>query len=211
MGRSGMSDELLEVAGNLFRKHGITYVTMDDISREMGISKKTLYKYYRNKEDLLYHVFKKGIEDRFRKHREVLVNAPNIIEGLVMVMVDTMKDYEKMNPVLLEELRRRYRAVSDVIRKEQYEQSYDEILKMLEKGKQQGVIMEEVDSDIVAKLFMAQTKHIHDYDLFPVTEYPRAKLFEYVFLNFLRSIITEKGKSLLDQAYRKYEGDFFRK
>ncbi len=207
---TNLPDELLEVARELFYKYGPGAVTMDDIAREMGVSKKTLYKHYDGKEDLLYQIFKQGIKKRVEAHAMIIRDAPNIMDGLVTVMVDILSDLEKTFTFQLEELRRKHRKISDSIRREQMERLTQGFISLLEKGKEQGIIQMNIRSDIIAKLFIQQLSQVNNYDLFPSSEYSRAELFEHIMLKFLRGISTLKGQKLLDEAISRHKGEYFR-
>ena len=183
---------------------------MDDIAREMGMSKKTLYKYYDGKEDLLFQIFRQGINKRMDEHARLIKEAPNIMDGLVSVMVEILSDLEKTFTFQLEELRRKYRKISDDIRREQMERLTRGFITLLEKGKEQDIIQKNINSDIVAKLFIQQLTQVNNYELFPSNRYSRAELFEHIMLKFLRGISTTRGQELLEQAISRHKGEYFR-
>ncbi len=205
-----LPEELLEVARELFYKYGPGGVTMDDIASEMGMSKKTLYKYYDGKEDLLFQIFKQGINKRMENYAVLINEAPNIMDGLVSVMVEILSDLEKTFTFQLENLRKKYRKIADEIRKDQMERVTQGFITLLDNGKEQDIIQKNINSDIVSKLFIHQLTQVNNYDLFPSSQYSRAELFEHIMLKFLRGIATPKGQVLLDQAITRHKGEYFR-
>ncbi|MBP3192769.1 TetR/AcrR family transcriptional regulator [Natronogracilivirga saccharolytica] len=198
-------EQIEKAAYELFRKQGLTCVSMTDVAAELGMSKNTLYSHYRNKEDLIFHSMKHQSAVRDRHRKKILNEHKQVIDGMVALMQFGVRQLEKINPVLFEQMRRNYPRLYETIQKETSSRIYNDITALLEKGKHEGWFLEEVNSDIVARLFGEQMRQLVNYELFPVTEYPRPELFRHIFLHFMRGITTAKGRRRIDQLVDHYQ------
>lgn len=187
-------------AYDLFKKFGIRYVTMDLIAEQLGMSKKTLYVHFDNKRDLILH----ALEDHSKRKKEKLEvlfrDTSNVVEGLILVMRQVIDEVDDQNPVMLEELYRYYPEIAQKMEPHRRDENYKKLLDLIENGKKQKLFRQDVDSDIVAKLFLAEATNVIDTDLFPIRKYPRSKLIEHIFINFLRGIATPKGIDVLEET-----------
>ncbi len=204
-------ERITEVSYRLFRKHGISYITMDDIASELGMSKKTLYEQFKSKEEIIYHSIKANHEQKQLLHKQILKEAANVIEGMIALMQQVIREIEAINPVMPQEIKRFYPNVWQKIQQDHRYRNYRDIVRLLDKGKEQELFLSDINTDIVTKLFLVQVKHITDYDLFPISEYSRVQLFKHIFIHFIRGIATQKGQELTDRLVRRYDENSNRK
>lgn len=190
-------NRILEQSDRLFRKHGINFVTMDMIAKHLGMSKKTLYVHFKNKKDILVYSTRKRTQDRRKKHENILQSASNVIEGLVTVMRETSREISQINPVMFEELDRYYPEVSKIIKKDRMKH-YDQLLEVLNHGQKEGLILPDINNDILSKLFIGQINFLKDRDLFPISDYNREDLFNHIYINFIRGISTSDGQKIIE-------------
>lgn len=182
---------------SLFKKYGINYVTMDMIANNLGISKKTIYVYYSSKKDLIIQVLTAFMDSK-RAHFEQIAGSSNVIEGIVKMVKELSKELNEFNPNLFEELKRHYPDVAKIVDESRWVNDYNNMNNLIESGKSQKLIRKEVNTDIAAKLLLAQLQYININEIFPISEYPRSELFEHIFVNFIRGIATDKGLEIMD-------------
>lgn len=182
---------------SLFKKYGINYVTMDMIANNLGISKKTIYVYYSSKKDLIIQVLTAFMDSK-RAHFEQIAGSSNVIEGIVKMVKELSKELNEFNPNLFEELKRHYPDVAKIVDESRWVNDYNNMNNLIESGKSQKLIRKEVNTDIAAKLLLAQLQYININEIFPISEYPRSELFEHIFVNFIRGIATNKGMEIMD-------------
>lgn len=196
---------ILTTSLELFTRHGIQFVTMDMIARELGMSKKTLYVHYRKKKELLQACIERRIVEGRTKQRAIMDSASNVVEGMITTMLDSSRELARVNPIFFEEISRYYPTVFRLVQKNRKEDNYQDTVRNLEVGVREGYFEESIDIDIVTKLFLAQIQLISDHDLFPVSEYPRATLIRHVFVRFLKGIATDRGREVIDRLIDQNE------
>ncbi len=192
----------------LFKKHGINYVTMDIIAGNLGISKKTLYVNFQSKEELLSYCLNNYAKARRQKIRSFVESTPNIIEALVAIFSYVTREVSQFNPLFYDELSRYFPQLSRELVDRQNEEDYDELSRLINQGKVQDLILQDINADIVAKLFLVQIRHIVDYELFPINRYSRSELFQQIYVNFIRGIATYEGQTILKdlvEGHRYFE------
>lgn len=192
-----IQNRILEESDKLFRKHGINFVTMDMIAKHLGMSKKTLYVHFKNKKDILLNSTQKRAHERRNHHETILQSASNVTEGLITVLRETSREISQINPVLFEEMERYYPEVSNILEKDRMK-NYDQLLKVLDRGQREGLIIPDINIDILSKLFLGQADIMMDYDLFPISEYNREELFNQIYINFIRGISTAEGQKIIE-------------
>ncbi|MFN7266244.1 MAG: TetR/AcrR family transcriptional regulator, partial [Bacteroidota bacterium] len=96
----------LRIAEELFMRLGIKSVTMDDVARELGISKKTLYTFVENKDDLVRKVVESYCIQKKKDHSERFSSAENAVEEMLMVITSTARQMEQMRANLLHDLQK---------------------------------------------------------------------------------------------------------
>lgn len=193
-----VEDRIIKAASALFLRYGAKNITMDDIAGNLRMSKKTIYKYFKDKENILYECIREMIAKQMRERKEIAKNADNTIEGFITVMKQAMEETENVNPVLLFEIERHYPKVMAYIDNMGKVDIYQEMVEKINQGIQEGLFRIDLNVDIVAKLFVAQSAEMTNVDTFPPSVYSRGELLKNIIINFLRGISTEEGRSLIE-------------
>lgn len=199
---------ILGQVGQLYMRHGIRSVTMDDVAAEVGVSKKTLYQFFKDKADLVDQVVtdifmrdevfiseereKLNAIDRFFWIRE------HIIKMLKMVHNNLEYDLKKGYPKV-------YRKIIDYKRKWIYTDNLD----MIEHGKRDGFFREELDSDFVARLAVGRLLFVFnpDNEVFSNEEVRDIRLFDLMMDYHMHAICTETGLKYYKQQLNNVQNE----
>jgi TetR/AcrR family transcriptional regulator, cholesterol catabolism regulator len=196
---------ILAKVRELYMKYGIKSITMDDVSRELAISKKTLYQYVSDKDDLV-RLF---IENEIERKQEELIKCfqvrYNAIEELFEISVFMNKLARDQNPATEYDLKKYYPHHYQRIVETRRERMYKYILLNLKKGKQEGLYREDMDEDVIAKLYLSRSENIHFNELFTVEEFTSIKLFTELITYHVRGIATKKGIIVLEKKVKELE------
>ncbi|RLD22732.1 MAG: hypothetical protein DRI69_00300 [Bacteroidetes bacterium] len=197
-------EEVLEGAKELFLRYGIKSITMDDVAREMGISKKTLYQHVKNKTDLIERIIHQHIHDEKKCLSELPGQAHDAIEQVLMIAQYVVQILRGMRPTTMFDLKKYYRECWNMMEEFQHEYMYEMIRGNIEQGVKEGLYKDDLDADIIAKLYIGKTMLLTDEKLFPVGEYDRDKLFTEFIQYHLRGIVSEKGTKQLETYQPDY-------
>ena len=171
---------------------------MDDVAREMGISKKTLYKEVKNKTELVGRVIDFEIEKRTRESKELDNSALNAIEELFEVNRQINYLLEKHNPSMHYDLRKYYPAIFKRLQESKRDGMFKSILNNLEKGKKEGLYRKEIDNEIIARVQVARAENVTESSSVSIRDYISRKFFSELFIYHIRGIANNKGIKFLE-------------
>jgi TetR/AcrR family transcriptional regulator, cholesterol catabolism regulator len=197
---------IIQESGRLFLKFGIRSLSMDDISRELGISKKTLYQYFENKADLIARILDFHLEqsrDRIGDHTQEKDNAIDVLLNISKVTCMHMKDF---SPSAIFELQKYYPEIFKRFMDAKHEDIFKGISENLKQGIAEGLYREDIDIALIAGIYVQHLGDIFNPDFPGTAEYSLSKLFEAKYESHLRSIVNAKGLKYFEK--RKKELDF---
>lgn len=196
---------ILEKVGDLYSKYGIKSVTMDDVARELGISKKTLYLHVDNKNDLVSKVLDYLLYERECSFKLLTEKNLNAIEELLEVgiyITKTMKDYNQSTEY---DLKKYYPDLFNKLNQVRKERMYDSILKNIQKGKQEGLFREDLDDEIIAKMQTGRFLTMGSDQFFKSDEIYNPKYILELFIYHIRGIANEKGLEVLEKTLQNID------
>jgi AcrR family transcriptional regulator len=203
-----MNDELKNIlfkVRELYMKYGIKSITMDDVARELGISKKTLYQYVNDKEDLVG----KFIDNEITRRQEDICKCfrvgYNAIEELFEISMFMNKMMRRMNSTTEHDLKKYYPSHYEKTLKARREGIYNYILANLKKGVKEGLYRKDLNKEVIAKLYLWRSENAHLDELFTVEEFTSIKLFIELLTYHVRGIATEKGILVLEEKIKELE------
>jgi len=172
---------------------------MDDVAREMGISKKTLYQEVKNKTELVEKVIDFEIEKRTGEFKELDKSKLNAIEELFEVNRQINNVLEKHNPSMHYDLRKYYPDIFKRLHDSKQKRMLESLIKNLEKGKKEGLYRKEIDSEIIARLQVARAENVTESSCVPIKDYISRKFFSEIFIYHIRGIANSKGIKFLEE------------
>jgi AcrR family transcriptional regulator len=170
---------------------------MDDVARELGISKKTLYQFVENKDHLVRKVLENHISREKTQCLDMAAQAENAIDEMIFVMDSNSQEFAQMKANVLYDLQKYHRDSWLMIRRFQHDFIYRMVVANLERGKQEGLYRPDFDIDIITRIHLAAVFSLFDEDLFPSTSIRRDVLFREYMMHYLHAIVSEKGLKLL--------------
>lgn len=196
------TNKIYSKAEEMFMRYGVKSVTMDDLSRAIGISKKTLYQSVENKEDLINKV----ITFILMKEAEVMgvirTKAKDAIEEVVMISRHVNKMLQSINPAAMYDLQKYYTQQFDLMRSLNDKMVYTIIKENMDKGIEEGFYRNNFNTEIIAKLYVGQADLIIDTQIFPTAKYDLMNVHREFVMHHLYSITTEKGKERLETIFQ---------
>jgi AcrR family transcriptional regulator len=183
----------------LFMKYGIKPVTMDMIAQELGLSKRTIYENFADKDELVRCCVDKMDEERNRSFTEILENSSNVIEALFRIMRQTIKVMSSVNPLFNKDIKKYFHEIHQSKFKSSENCRKQQAAELLEKGKREGLFRQDVDVKIIAEIYLAQIKSMNYEDVFPEELYSKKELVEHLLVNLLRGIATPKGMEMIEK------------
>jgi TetR/AcrR family transcriptional regulator, cholesterol catabolism regulator len=196
-------EKIIEEAGKLFVKNGVRQVTMDLIAQSLGISKRTIYENFRDKNDLLRIVLTVGAIEHKKKMLEIMKDAPNVIEALFRFGEFNRRFFENVNPLFFEEIEKYHPNIfTEIVQNDQLKNS-DISYTLLKRGVNEGIFVKTIDIDI-ANLFIHNVMDSFQTQK-KAQKIEHKKIWISVFLPYLKGICTQKGIELLNSFLSRNE------
>ena len=202
-----IKQRILNRAEDLFLRYGIKSVTMDDIARELGISKKTLYQFVENKTDLIQQIFNDKIQEEKELIAQIRATATDAIDEMMKIAKHAIDELRKMTPTIMYDLQKYYKSTWKMMESLHQKHIYIIIKENLIMGMQQGVYRSDMNPDVVAKLYVAKTSFVADEELFPMKDYNLEDLFREFIIYHIHGIASPKGLQLLSTHVSKVLGE----
>ncbi len=192
-------EQILSGTETLFRRYGIKSVTMDDIARHLGISKKTLYQFVENKADLIDQIMTLHLEQEKVMVEEIHEKSVDAIDEILAIARHVIQQLRELSPSLMYDLQKYYKSNWDQMMQLHQVYIYDIIKGNIERGIKEGFYREDLNADIIAKLYVGKTMIVVDEDLFPLKNYNKENLFKEYIRYHIHGIASVKGLALFEK------------
>jgi len=190
----------------MFRTYGIRSVTMDMLATQMGISKRTIYEVFHDKDELLTGVLKLMAIKQREVMGKILGESENVIEA-IFKMLDLMRDhFRNMSPAFQMDIKRYHHDVMKKLGEGNELPYYRNNSEIIEQGIKEGIFRKDIDVEIINKCMLEVVRMSNDKEIFPPDDFLSKDVIRNVYINYLRGISTQKGLDLIN-FYEKKKKD----
>ena len=200
-----MKEKIILKATELFLSIGFKIVTMDDLAQSMSISKKTIYKFFKNKNHLIsscVESLQKRIVISFKQIRK---DATNPIIELFQIKKEAMKILGNTETAPQYQLQKFYPEIYQELKSREFDLVSDVFQESLKKGIKSGYFREEININFITRIYLNGMRGARDINLFPLSEFKVEQVIEDFIEYHLRAISTKKGITLLNRIYKNSE------
>lgn len=200
-------ERILTEADGLFKRRGVRGVTMDDIARELGMSKKTLYQYFGNKADIVFAVTETHFECEQRICEEIMVKAKDPVEEFILILQAFVSNMKEIPSSMVFAIQRYYPKAWKLF--DTYKSGFitEAIHRNLIDGVEKGLYRKDMDIEVVTRLRIESMEIAFNPEIFPPKEFDLTKVEIEHFKLFLHGIVTIKGKKLIYQYLNQPEDE----
>lgn len=199
-GRQELKERIIEEAGRLFASLGIRSVTMDEIATTFGISKRTLYEMFSDKENLLIECIRHDLQLEKAYMRRQFFATANVMEVLLKRYQRSIERFHATSKKFFEDIQKYPRACEYM--KNGNNRMMEEAVSFFKEGVRQGYFREDINFAIAGQLVRAQMDVLMESDL--CKTYPFLEVYESIMFTFLRGISTPKGATELENFILTY-------
>lgn len=188
-------ERIIDQAMHMFVSQGIKSVRMDDIAQQLGVSKRTLYEMFGDKEGLLYLAMERYSERNRQRWNELTADAHDVLEAMFMVLGEVMDNLRKFYP-----------AVHDKLMREGMVKNRTSLRSMLEQGIEAGLFVNNFNIDLsISVLYYTASAIVTRRELMLPDGMSEREAFVQIISNFFRGISTAKGLQLIDDNLKRYK------
>ena len=190
-----------QIEDKLF-KEGFYKTTMDDVASELGMSKKTIYKFFPSKDDLVMAIAKHFMNSMKNKIVPALNSDKNAIEKLSELINILAKASEKVSPKRMDEIRKYFPNLWNEIDSFRTKMMFGNITKVIDQGKAEGLFID-YPTNIVMNILVASVRNIVNPDFILNNNFSIIGAARYAFRIIIGGIVTDKGKKIFNQTINK--------
>ena len=200
-----LKERIIENASTLFFQKGVKSMTMSDIANELGISKRTLYEVFRDKEDLLENCIRSYMEKADKAMQALADDHSNdVIDALMRIYAWNLNEMRSMKTLLVSDLKKYHSNLYKKVEQKQKENAF-KLLPLLNKGVEQGLIRNDVNLEIILWSIRSQFRAMMNDDSFPTEKFSMNDFIQAIILNFIRGIATPLGNEKVDGIVEKLQ------
>lgn len=194
-----VQERILDTAFGLFRQYGTRSITMDDIANKMGISKKTLYAHFADKDDLVVNAISrelKMMQENCVTNRDKSADA---IQELFLVMKTLEQLFRNMNPVVMLDLQKFHAKAYQVFQEYRNNYLHNTVQENLERGIKEGIYRADINVDIMTLFRVSSAMLCFQPEAFPVSGWDLSLVQRELLEHFLYGVASMKGYKLIEK------------
>jgi TetR/AcrR family transcriptional regulator, cholesterol catabolism regulator len=197
-------NKILKGAGELFRKFGVRSITMDDLAHHMGISKKTIYLYFKDKNDIVKQAIQAFLKLEKERISAVEKSAKDAIHLMQLQNLSIKESFRDTNNSLLFDLQKYHSSAWKLIEEYRFGFMFETISKGIRWGMVDGLFRDDINVSILALMRLEQATLAHNDQIFPAHSYSLMEIQSQIFEHFIQGLLTDKGR----KQFRKYKKEF---
>ena len=195
--------ELVEPIRDLFYAYGLKNLSMDDISHRLGISKKTLYTFVKNKEELLEKIFLHEDDRLMMMSEEMDKLNINAIEKLLKISQLVNEEMKRINPMIRFEMQKYYSQLYDLFVERKRRNVFEGMKVNIQQGILEKIYRDDINVDLVATIYLNSFIELHNSDICKMLDINFMQLFEVLFENHIRAISTSSGLAYFESRKKE--------
>jgi len=192
-------DRIIEEASESFKTFGIRSVTMDSLANQLGMSKRTIYEIFSDKDDLLMAVLTRMAKQQRDLVKKVLDESENSIYAIFRMLEISRDNFQSLSPTFQADLKKYHHDVllknAENIEMPDYRNHY----LVIERGMEEGLFRKDLNTELINRGLYNLGRSMMDNDQYPYEKFTRREVIRNIFINYLRGISTLKGLELINR------------
>jgi AcrR family transcriptional regulator len=196
---------IIKIASELYKSYGLKSITMDDVANACMISKKTLYKYVKDKADLLKQVYENEFSKQFIQFNELKNKKLNAIEEVFEIHKSLIKLIKVQNPLVEYDLIKYYPKIHKEMMDNRSRMVYESMLENLKKGIDEGLYYSDIDIELIAKQRVILQVQKVENAIVSFKQFATTYAMKHMFIYHLRAICNLEGLKILNQKIKEFD------
>jgi AcrR family transcriptional regulator len=191
--------QILQAAEELFFHYGIKTITMDDIAKHLGISKRTIYENFATKDEVVSSLMNNHLEHMVETCRARFAGSSNAIEEIILMMQNMREMFSRMNPHILFDLKKFHPKVWKRFKDFKNDFLLKSITDNIERGKTEGIYRKNIDVAVLARMRIEQVEMVWNPEIFPFPTFDLKEVQLSILEHFLYGITNIKGHKMVEK------------
>ncbi len=200
-------EKIINTAYAAFMLVGVKNVTMDHIAQAAGVSKRTVYELFKDKDDLVIAVIKDMIIKHNQHMIELIGNTDNIIEALFRVIETESNRREELSPAFMHDLQKYLPKINELFYDHEKLAEFSAGFIFLKKGIEQGILLSDLRIELVDLFLHEMIGILHTSERLKGLKMEKTEVLNNIFIPYFRGICTKKGLALMDKYFKNLNED----
>ncbi|WP_207532044.1 TetR/AcrR family transcriptional regulator [Desertivirga arenae] len=198
-GSMDLKQRILSEAEGLFCQYGIKRITMDDIAKHLGMSKKTIYQHFRDKDELVHVLITEMLNRQTCTMDVSCEQAPDAVKEILMVVTHLQELLSKINPMIFYDMQKYHPETWKVFTTHRNEYMQTCITKNIERGIKEGLFRKEINAEIISIMRMDQVDAVFNQVSFAPGKFNLSEVMTEITEHFLYGLCTLEGHKQVEQ------------
>ncbi|GAA4352272.1 hypothetical protein GCM10023185_11740 [Hymenobacter saemangeumensis] len=194
-----IKDRIINHATALFMRNGIKSVSMDDIAASMAMSKKTLYKWFENKDQIVLATMEQHLAKVQSECQGVVGQSANAVDEMVHITDWVEQQVIGVHPGIFFDLQKYYPAAWQLFATHKSTFILKQLTQNLQRGMAEGLYRPDLDVEVLARLHLAQIDLMFNPEVYPPGQFAPQRVSRVFDEHFLLGVATLKGHKLINK------------
>lgn len=197
-----LREKILKRISEKFRRMGIKSITMDSLASELGMSKRTLYEMFRQKDDLVLEAIRYMIVKENDEMLKIIEQSSHVVEALYFIMKGKKEMRETFSDSFQKDIKKYLPAIQESLFADRQKlQKYSASFVLLEKGKKAAIFRPEINIELVDSFIQEMIIIIHSSSRIKAIKPNETEILHHIFIPYFRGLCTGKGLELMDKFF----------
>lgn len=196
MSKDLIKENIISESIQLFMKYGLRSVTMDDIAKHLGISKKTIYQHFKDKEEIIIRTTETIFNAEVKMMEDIEKDSVNAVDHLYKQTLWLRNRIKNTSSTALYDMKKYYHNAWVKYKCFKHDVIYNSVMSNLKRGIEEGLFRKDINPEILALIRIGQIELSFDKTIFPDDKYTLVEIHEQLFEHFTHGILSEKGLEL---------------
>jgi TetR/AcrR family transcriptional regulator, cholesterol catabolism regulator len=192
-------ERILKGAEELFFKYGIKSVTMDDIAKHLAISKKTIYQFFEDKNEMVETLMTVSLKQDECEFKQIQVDSENVIVEVFNMMKHMGNMFSKINPTIFYDLQKYHPKAWAQFKIFKEDCMAKMVESSIERGINEGLVRADVNAKVLSRLRIEEVEMGLRADIFPPDKFRMLDVQLALIDHFLHGICTLKGHKMINK------------
>lgn len=189
--------EIIEKSAEMFLKHGIKSVTMDDLAKGLGVSKKTIYKYFDDKNDLITKIVQTQTKQDRLVCEQARCDSENAIDSLFNISEFVSNMLSNVHSSVFFDLQKYHREAWNVMEQHKHYFVKTQIKQNIQRGQDEGLYLQSLNPEVISSVYIATMDGLFDGETFNMDTHKFGEIFKEILHFQIRGLASDKGREYL--------------
>lgn len=194
--------DIIERSSLIYLKYGIKSVTMDDLANQLGMSKKTIYKYFEDKNDLINTIILRTLSFEEKMCYKIQNKSENALEALIQISKMVIQRLNYVNPTIFFDLQKHHNEAWQTLENHKWNFVLNAVRNNINRGINEKLYRNDLNVEIIARLYISTIDTIMNPEIYDWPNFQFQELFKEVMRFQFHGLVNENGKNYLKLKFK---------